>query len=265
MNKSLEFENLIIEIKDRIAKIVINRPDKANALNIPTVLDLMAAFTQLKINPDVGVIILTGGGEKFFVAGADISELIELKAVTGYEFARQGQEIFMLIERLGKPVIAAVNGYALGGGCELAMACNIRIASKNAKFGQPEVGLGIIPGYGGTQRLPRLVGKGKAMELLLTGDLIDADEAYRIGLANSVVDQKDLLLTAEKLAYRILDNAPLAIKYTLEAVNQGLEVSEEEGMLLEAHLFGLACSTEDMKEGMKAFLEKTGKAKFTGK
>jgi len=265
MDTPTEFETLSIEISDRIATVSVNRPEKANALNIQTMLDLMAAFSQLKIDKDVGVIILTGSGEKFFVAGADINELIEHNALSGADFARNGQEIFMLIEHLGKPVIAAVNGYALGGGCELAMACTMRIASRNAKFGQPEVGLGIIPGYGGTQRMPRLIGKGRAMELLLTGDVIDAGEAFRTGLVNRVVEPGDLLNEAKKTALKILANAPAAIKYTLNAVNHGLEITEEEGMQLEAHLFGLCCATEDMKTGLKAFLEKSGKPAFSGR
>ncbi|KPK95592.1 hypothetical protein AMJ80_04685 [bacterium SM23_31] len=261
----MEFENLLYDVKDRIATVTVNRPDKANALNAQTMLDIMAAFSQLKINPDVRVGILTGSGEKFFVAGADINELKELNANSGAAFSQHGQDIFSLIENLGKPVIAAVNGFALGGGCELAMACSMRIASNNAKFGQPEVGLGIIPGYGGTQRLPRLVGKGRALELILTGDMITADEAYRIGLVNKVVEQRELMPTAETIAQKIIANAPLAIKYGLEAVNHGLEVSQAEGLRLEAELFGLSCATEDMKTGMAAFLEKKGKAVFKGK
>jgi len=262
MDNSMNFENLKVEIKDRIATVSVNRPDKGNALNLQTGLDLMAAFSQLKINSDVGVVVLTGAGDKFFIAGADINEIVKLDAISGMEFARHGQEILMLIEQLGKPVIAAINGYALGGGCEIAMACTMRIASKNAKFGQPEVGLGIICGFGGTQRMPRLVGKGRAMELLLTGDMIDAEEAWRIGLVNRVVEQENLMNEVQKIAYKILGNGPLAVKYTLEAVNHGLEVTEEESMHLEAHLFGITCSTKDMKTGTKAFLEKSGKPKF---
>jgi len=261
----MEFENLLYDVKDKIAAVTINRPDKANALNAQTMLDIMAAFSQLKINPDVRIVILTGSGEKFFVAGADISELIEFNAASGANFSHHGQDIFSLIEHLGKPVIAAVNGFALGGGCELAMACSMRIASKNAKFGQPEVSLGIIPGYGGTQRLPRLVGKGRALELILTGDMINADEAYRIGLVNKVVEQSELMPTAEIIAQKIIANAPLAVKYGLEAVNHGMEISQAEGLRLEAELFGLSCATEDMKIGMATFLEKKGKAEFKGK
>ncbi len=265
MNSTYDFDNLKIEINDRIAIVTVNRPDKGNALNIHTMLDLMAAFSQFKINSEIGAIILTGEGKKFFVAGADIGELVKLNAAAGLDFARQGQEIFMLIQHLGKPVIAAVNGYALGGGCELAMACTFRIASENAKFGQPEVGLGIIPGFGGTQRLPRLIGKGRAMELLLTGDMIDAEEALRVGLVNKTFKQDDLLNEAQKIALKILNNGPLAVKYCIEAANHGLEVTEEEGMQIEAQLFGLACSTEDMKEGMKVFIDKSGKPDFKGR
>lgn len=261
----MEFENLLYDVKDKIAAVTINRPDKANALDAQTMLDIMAAFSQLKIDPDVRVVILTGSGEKFFVAGADITELKEFNAASGANFSHHGQDIFSLIEHLGKPVIAAVNGFALGGGCELAMACSMRIASKNAKFGQPEVGLGIIPGYGGTQRLPRLVGKGRALELILTGDMITADEAYRIGLVNKVVEQSELMPAAETIAQKIIANAPLAVKYGLEAVNHGMEISQAEGLRLEAELFGLSCATEDMKIGMAAFLEKKGPAVFRGK
>lgn len=261
----MEFENLLYDVRDKIATVTINRPDKANALNAHTMLDIMAAFSQLKIDPDVRVVILTGSGEKFFVAGADITELKELNAASGADFSHHGQDIFSLIENLGKPVIAAVNGFALGGGCELAMACSMRIASTNAKFGQPEVSLGIIPGYGGTQRLPRLVGKGRALELILTGDMVTADEAYRIGLVNKVVEQNELMPTAETTAQKIIANAPLAVKYGLEAVNHGLEISQAEGLRLEAELFGLSCATEDMNIGMAAFLEKKGKAVFKGK
>ncbi|MFC1514133.1 enoyl-CoA hydratase-related protein [candidate division KSB1 bacterium] len=261
----MEFENLLYEVTDKTAIVTINRPDKANALNAQTLLDLMAAFSQLKIDPDVRVIILTGSGEKFFVAGADISEIIKNDASTGASFAHHGQDIFSLIENLGKPVIAAVNGFALGGGCELAMACSFRIASSNAKFGQPEAGLGVIPGYGGTQRLPRLVGKGRALELVLTGDMITAEEAYRIGLVNRVVEQAELLDTAKEIADKIITSAPLAVKYCLEAVNNGLNIPLADGLRLEAELFGLSCATEDMKTGMTAFLEKKGKADFKGK
>lgn len=261
----MEFENVKYEIKDGIARVTINRPDKANALDAQTMLDIMAAFSQIKIDPEIKAAIVTGEGEKFFVAGADISELKELNAESGANFAAHGQSIFTLIEDLGKPVIAAVNGFALGGGCELAMSCTIRIASDNAKFGQPEVGLGIIPGYGGTQRLPRLIGKGRAMELILTGGIISAEEAYRIGLVNKVVKQSELTAEAEDMTQKIIANAPLALKYSLDAINSGAELSLADGLRLEAKLFGLACATEDMKTGLKAFLDKSGKAGFKGK
>lgn len=261
----MEFENLLYEAQNEIAIVSINRPDKANALNTQTMLDLMAIFSLIKIDPDILGVILTGTGEKFFVAGADISEIKKLNAESGANFSTQGQAIFSLIEDIGKPVVAAVNGLALGGGCELAMSCTIRIASGNAKFGQPEVGLGVIPGYGGTQRLPRLVGKGRALELILSGEMITADEAYRIGLVNKVVKPEELLSSAEEMVMKIIANAPLAIKYSLEAVNHGMEVSLADGLRLEAQLFGLSCATEDMKTGMNSFIDKKGKADFKGR
>ena len=261
----MEFENLLYEEGGQIARITINRPEKANALNARTMLELRAVFSQLKIDPDVRGVILTGSGEKFFVAGADITEINDQNATTGAYFSHQGQEVFSLIEDLGKPVIAAINGFALGGGCELAMACTIRIASKNARFGQPEVSLGIIPGYGGTQRLPRLVGKGRALELILTGEMITAEEAYRIGLVNKVVEQNELMSSAEAIVQKVIANAPLAVKYSLEAVNHGTEISQAEGLRLEAGLFGLSCTTEDMKTGMAAFLDKKRKPEFKGR
>ncbi|RKY84235.1 enoyl-CoA hydratase, partial [candidate division KSB1 bacterium] len=250
-----EYENLKFESKGGVAFVTVDRPEVLNALNVSTILELMAVFSKIKIDQDVKVAILTGSGEKSFVAGADIRELSKYTSIGGKDFSVQGQQIFNLIEELGKPVIAAVNGFALGGGLELAMACTIRIASDNAKFGQPEVGLGLIPGFGGTQRLPRLVGKGRAMELILTGDMISAEEALRIGLVNKVVPQKDLISEAELIAQKIMQNSPIAVKFAMEAINKGLETSLSEGLSLEANLFGLACSTEDMKEGTKAFLE----------
>ena len=210
------------------------------------------------------LVILTGAGEKAFVGGADINELAVQTPVEGKEMSVHGQKILDLIEHLGKPVIAAVNGYALGGGCELALACTIRIASENARLGQPEVKLGLIPGYAGTQRLPRLVGRGRALEMVLSGEPVSAAEAYRIGLVNQVVPAQDLIAAAEKLAQKILANAPLAVKFALEAVNHGLEMTQAEGQFLEANLFGLCCTTADMKEGTRAFLEKRP-ARFIGK
>lgn len=251
------FQNLIYEKKDGIAYITVNRPAVRNALNSATITELKSVFEQAKLDDEVRVVILTGAGDKAFVAGADINELASLDPTIG-------QRVFDYIEQLGKPVIAAINGYALGGGCELAMACTFRIASENAVLGQPEVKLGIIPGYGGTQRLPRLVGKGLAMQILLTGDMIPAEEALRIGLVNQVAPQAELLSTAEAIAKKIMANAPLAVKFCLDAVNRGMEVTQAEGQHIEATLFGLCRATEDMKEGTKAFLEKRA-AKFKGK
>ena len=258
------YENLLYEVRDSIAFVTINRPKVRNALNAQTIAELRQAFGEAKSDPAVRVVILTGSGEKAFVSGADINELAVQTPVEGQEYALSGQETFNFIEELPKPVIAAVNGYALGGGCELAMACSFRIASDNAVFGQPEVKLGIIPGYGGSQRLPRLVGKGRAMQILVTGDMVKADEAYRIGLANEVVGQAELASTAEALAKKIIGNAPLAVQFCLEAVNRGVEMTQVEGQFLEATLFGLCCATEDMKEGTRAFLEKR-EADFKGK
>jgi enoyl-CoA hydratase len=250
------FENLLYEKKGGIAYVTVNRPAVRNALNAQTVRELKTAFEQAKNDGEVLVVILSGSGDKAFVAGADINELAKQTPVNGKEYGLAGQAVFNSIEQLGKPVIAAVNGYALGGGCELAMACTLRIASENAMFGQPEVKLGIIPGYGGSQRLPRLVGKGRALQILLTGDMVPAAEALRIGLVNQVVPQAELMPAAESIARKIMVNAPLAVRLCLEAVNKGLEMTQDEGQFLEATLFGLTCATDDMKEGTKAFLEK---------
>ncbi len=261
----MAYETLIVEKReDRIAVVTINRPKVLNALNATVIDELEKCFKELQADPDVGVVILTGAGEKAFVAGADITGLVELDPLDGKRFAEKGQAVFNLIENLGKPVIAAINGYALGGGCELAMACTIRIASEKAKLGQPEVNLGIIPGYGGTQRLPRLVGKGRAMELILTGRMVDAQEAYQMGLVNKVVPPDKLLDEAIEMAKTILSKGPLAVKFAMEAVNRGLEVSLEDGLKIEADLFGMCCATEDKVEGTKAFLEKR-KPNFQGK
>ncbi len=260
----MSYETLIVEKRENIAIVTINRPKVLNALNATVIEELEKAFTELKNDPEVGAVILTGAGEKAFVAGADISGLVELNPLEGKMFAEKGQAVFNLIENLGKPVIAAINGFALGGGCELAMACTIRIASEKAKLGQPEVNLGIIPGYGGTQRLPRLVGKGRAMELILTGRMVDANEAYQIGLVNKVVPPEKLLDEAIEMAKLILTKGPLAVKFAMEAVNRGLEVSLEDGLKIEADLFGMCCATEDKVEGTKAFLEKR-KPNFKGK
>jgi enoyl-CoA hydratase len=259
----VEYKNLLIKKGDNLGWVIINRPDKLNALNGETIKELRAAFLSFRDDPEVRSVIFTGSGEKAFVAGADISELAHLDSAQGKQYALEGQELTKLIESFKKPVIAAINGYALGGGTEMALACHIRIASENAKMGQPEVKLGLIPGFGGTQRLARLVGKGKAMELILSGKIIDSKEAHEIGLVNKVVPQGELLVTAENLAKEIIVNAPLAIEYAIESINRGLDRTLEEGLLLEAEIFGKSCSTKDAKEGTKAFLEKR-KANFQG-
>ena len=260
----MDLTNLLYEVKDGIAVVTINRPDKLNALNRATIEELSQVFAAAAKDPGVGAVVLTGAGEKAFVAGADIGEIAGLDAQRGRDFALRGQEVFRSIETLPKPVIAAVNGFALGGGCELALACHVRIASESASFGQPEVNLGVIPGYGGTQRLTRLVGKGIALELLLTGDRIDANRAKEIGLANAVVPLADLLGKATEMARKMLSKAPLAVRHCLEAVGTGLDMPLEEGCYLEATLFGLCCASEDMREGTEAFLQKR-KADFKGR
>jgi enoyl-CoA hydratase len=260
----MAYENLLYEVKDSIARITFNRPTVLNALNRKTIEELGECLNAARHDDTVRVLILTGAGEKAFVAGADINELAKQTPVNGKEFALYGQEVIHRLETIGKPSIAAINGFALGGGCEVALACTMRIASKNAKLGQPEVKLGILPGYGGSQRLPRLCGKGVAQELILTGEMITADEALRIGLVNRVVELSELLATAEAIAKKIVANAPLAVKYAMEAVERGMEMPQEEGMFLEATLFGLCCATEDMREGTRAFLEKRP-AKFEGR
>ena len=260
----MNFENLLFEKKDAIGYVAVNRPKVLNALNTSTMQELRTVFTRIKEDPDVRVVILTGAGEKSFVAGADISELQKNNPIEAKEYTHRGQAVLDLIENLGKPVIACINGFALGGGCELAMACTMRLASENAKLGQPEVKLGIIPGYGGTQRLPRLVGKGIATQLLLTGEMITAQEAHRIGLVNEVLPVGQLIARAEAIAHTIIKNAPLAVQYCLEAVNHGMEMSLKEGLYLEAVLFSVSCTTEDKKEGTTAFLEKRV-ANFAGR
>jgi enoyl-CoA hydratase len=246
----------LYETKGPIAYVTVNRPEVLNALDSDTWGDLERAFEEALEDPTVRGVILTGSGEKAFIAGADISELAEVTAVEAQKSSRFGQSVLDLIENLGKPVIAAVNGFALGGGCETAMACTIRIASEKAKFGQPEVTLGLLPGGGGTQRLPRLVGKGRALQLILSGEIISAQEAYRIGLVNEVVPPAELIPRAEAILHRILANAPIAIRLSLEAVNKGVETSQDEGLALEASFFGLCAGTEDKKEGTTAFLAK---------
>jgi enoyl-CoA hydratase len=252
----MSYQTLILETSNGIARVTINRPDKLNALNLEAKRELRQVFEAIKHADDVHVVILTGAGEKAFVAGTDIRELTELNRESGQLFAQGGQEVFDHIENLGKPVIAAVNGYALGGGCELALACHVRIASENAKFGQPEVNLGIIPGYGGTQRLARLVGKGRAMELILTGDQLDAHEAFRIGLVNKVVPQSELMDAAQAMAQKIVSKGQVAVRLALKAVNMTDETNLTDGLALEASLFGVCCGSEDFREGTTAFLEK---------
>ncbi|HXY02990.1 MAG TPA: enoyl-CoA hydratase-related protein [Terriglobales bacterium] len=260
----MNFENILFEKKNSLAYVTVNRPKVLNALNMATMEELRAAFHDIKNDASVRVVIMTGAGEKAFIAGADIGELAKHDPVSAKAYTHRGQSVLNLIENLGKPVIACLNGFALGGGCEIAMACTMRLASENAKLGQPEVKLGIIPGYGGTQRLPRLVGKGIAMQLVLTGEMITAQEAHRIGLVNEVVAAAELIPRAEAIAQKIIANAPLAVQYAMEAVNRGIEVPLAEGLFLEATLFGVSCATEDKKEGTTAFLEKR-QAQFKGK
>jgi enoyl-CoA hydratase/carnithine racemase len=260
----MAFENLLYEKKDGIAWITINRPKVLNALNRKTVEEFRDALLDARDDSAVRVLILTGSGEKAFVAGADINELARHTPMEGKEFSLFGQAVLHLLETIGKPSICAVNGYALGGGCELALACSIRLASKTAKLGQPEVKLGIIPGYGGSQRLARLCGKGIAHEICLTGEMITAEEAQRIGLVNHIYEPAELLPAAEAMARKIIEKAPLAIKYCMEAIERGVEIPQEEGLFLEATLFGLCCATEDMREGTRAFLEKRA-AQFKGR
>jgi enoyl-CoA hydratase/carnithine racemase len=238
------------------AYVTVNRPKVLNALNTPTWTDLQAAFEDAKADKSVHGVILTGAGDKAFIAGADISELAHVDAYEAEESSRFGQGVLDLIENLGKPVIAAINGFALGGGCETAMACTMRITAEHARFGQPEVKLGLLPGGGGTQRLPRLVGKGRALQLILTGETITAQEAYRIGLVNEIVPAASLIERAEAILKQIAANAPIAVKFSLEAANKGLETSQSEGLALEASYFGICAATEDKKEGTTAFLEK---------
>jgi enoyl-CoA hydratase len=260
----MAYQNLTVETRDGAAIVTVNRPDKLNALDDRTMEELDAAFAALAADGSVRGVILTGAGEKAFVAGADIGELATQSPVDGKERSIRGQKVLTRIENLGKPVIAAINGFALGGGCELAMACHVRVASENARLGTPEVKLGIMCGYAGSQRLPRLVGKGRALELLLTGEMVDAAEALRIGLVNRVVPREKLMAEAEGLLRKMIANGPVSLRFIMEAVNSGIELPLAEAQYLEATLFGLICSTADMKEGTKAFLEKRP-PKFTGK
>ena len=261
---AMTLNNVIYETKGPIAYMTLNRPKVLNALNRGAWDDLRTAFEHAREDATVLGVILTGAGDKAFIAGEDISELTRATALEAEKSSRSGQAVLDLIENLGKPVIAAVNGFALGGGCETAMACAIRVASEHAKFGQPEVKLGIPPGAGGTQRLPRLVGKGRALQLILSGEMISAQEAYRIGLVNEVVPPASLIARCEAILTQILANAPVAVRFALEAVNKGMETSLSAGLLLEASLFAICAATEDKKEGTAAFLEKRT-ARFQGR
>lgn len=260
----MAFETIVLEKKDGIARITLNRPDVLNALNTQVFSELDAAFDDVAGDDNVAVIILTGAGAKAFAAGADISELADQKPIAARRTAARGQHIMRKLETMGKPSIAAVNGFALGGGCELAMACSIRIASENARFGQPEVNLGVIPGYAGTQRLPRLVGKGVATELLLTGRMVDANEALRIGLVTRVVPADELATATDETAATLLTKGPLALAAALDVIDRGYDMNLDDASELEANAFGVLASSEDMAEGMKAFLEKR-KPEFKGK
>jgi enoyl-CoA hydratase len=260
----MAYENLLVERSGAALIVTINRPSKLNALNAQTRAELGQVLDAAAADDGVRALVLTGAGEKAFVAGADIEELSKQTPVTGREHARRGQALFDRLERFGKPVVAAVNGFALGGGCELAMACTLRLAADTAKFGQPEINLGLIPGYAGSQRLPRLVGRGRALELLLTGNPINADEAFRIGLVNRVVPAAQLLTEAKSLAELLASKAPVASRYILDAVAGGLDMSFSDAQTYEATLFGLVATTEDMREGTRAFLEKR-KPTFTGR
>jgi enoyl-CoA hydratase len=260
----MPFDNLLLERDDAVALVTINRPQVLNALNLATLDELRRVILDLKRDDSVRAVILTGSGEKAFVAGADVNELAAQTPLAGREHALSGQHVLDLIENMGKPVIAAINGYALGGGCELALACTLRIAADTARLGQPEVNLGILPGYAGTQRLPRLVGKARAMELILTGAQITASEAERIGLVNRVVPAAALLTEAKRLAGQLAKQAPIAVRYIIDAINHGLEMPFREGCRFEATLFGLVAGSEDMREGTRSFLEKR-KPEFTGR
>jgi enoyl-CoA hydratase len=260
----MSFENLILERDGAVAVLTINRPKVLNALNSPTIDEIRRAVLDVRHDASLRALVITGSGDKAFVAGADINELAALRPVEGKDHALRGQHVFNLVENLGKPVIAAINGYALGGGCELALACTLRVAADTARLGQPEITLGLTPGYGGTQRLARLVGKGVALEMLLTGRQVTAAEALQIGLVNRVVPAAQLMTDVRTLAADLAMRAPIAARYIIEAVNHGLEVSSDRGEFLEATLFGLVASTDDMREGTKAFLEKR-KAEFKGR
>jgi enoyl-CoA hydratase len=258
------FANISYETRDAIGYLTVNRPKALNALSQATLGEIQSALEEARDDGSVRGVILTGAGNRAFVAGADIAEIASISAVEAAEFTRRGQSVLNLIENLGKPVIAAVNGFALGGGCEIAMACTLRLATENSKFGQPEVKLGVIPGFGGTQRLPRLIGKGRALQLILTAETIDAGEAHRIGLVNEIVASDRLLARAEEILHAISANAPLAVRFSLEAVNRGLDVGQAEGLVIESALFAICASSEDKKEGTAAFLEKRS-PQFSGR
>ncbi|MDD3899445.1 MAG: short-chain-enoyl-CoA hydratase [Syntrophomonadaceae bacterium] len=260
----MEFKNVILFQEDRVATLTINRPKALNALNKDTLLEIKAAVEQVSDDAGIDVLIITGAGDKAFVAGADITFMLNINALQGREFGLIGQEAFSLIETMSKPVIAAINGFALGGGCELAMACDFRICSHKSKFGQPEVGLGVTPGFGGTQRLPRIVGTGMAKQLLYTGETIDANEALRIGLVNAVLPSETLMDYVQKVAKKISSRGSVAVRFCKDAVNEGMQTDIDRAMTIEADIFGLCFATEDQKEGMQAFVEKR-KAKFIGK
>ena len=257
--------NLLLEVENGIALLTINRPKALNALNSETLAELNTCLAELENNDEVKVVILTGSGEKSFVAGADISEMVNATPAEGRKMGLLAREAFGRLENMPQVTIAAVNGFALGGGCEISMACDIRVASDNAKFGQPECGLGILPGFGGTQRLPRLVGKGRAKELIFTCDMISADDAFRMGLANHVVPQAELIDYCKAMAGRIMKNGPLAVALAKQAINTGSDTDLDSGLKLEANLFGLSFSTADKMEGMTAFLEKRKEKHFIGK
>ncbi len=261
---SPSYDNLLLDRDGAVATLTVNRPKVLNALNAATMDDLRRALGELRGDDDVRAVVITGAGDKAFIAGADINELAVQTPVDGREHGLRGQHVLQVLENLGKPVIAAINGFALGGGCELAMACTLRIAADTAKLGQPEINLGLIPGYAGTQRLARLVGRGRALEMLLTGDMVGADEAYRIGLVNRVVPAAELMKEAKALAASLAAKAPVALRYIIDAVNRGLDMPFAEGARFEATLFGLVSTTEDMREGTRAFLEKR-KARFKGR
>jgi enoyl-CoA hydratase len=260
----VDFKNVLLAKSERIGTLTINRPQALNALNKDTLLEIKAAVELVRDDADIDVLIITGAGDKAFVAGADITYMLNISAMQAREFGLTGQEAFSLVESIEKPVIAAINGFALGGGCELAMACDFRICSEKSKFGQPEVGLGVTPGFGGTQRLPRIVGTGMAKQLLYTGDVIDANEAFRIGLVNAVVPADTLMEYVNKLAKKIAARGQIAVRLCKVAVNEGMQTDIDRSMTIEADLFGLCFATEDQREGMGAFVEKR-KAQFTGK